>query len=99
MLELSLEEQETSIYQMADNRDVWGIVTSDKVWQARLKKMGFKPVREKLPTQWFEIPATCVIVRKAPNVKPKTPEQIERARASMAAMQARKRAQKEQDSE
>lgn len=99
MLELSLEEQETSISQMGDDRSKWLIVSDDNVWKARLQKMGFKPVREQGPTLWFEVPAVCVTVRKVPNFKPKTPEQIERARASMTAMQARKRAQKEQDSE
>lgn len=99
MLELALDEQETSISQAADNRNEWVIVSSDKVWQARLEKMGFKPTQERSSARWYHVPATCVIVRKAPNVKPKSEEQLARARETMKALHAKQRAQKEQDSE
>lgn len=89
MLELSLEEQETSIYQMGDDRSTWGIVTSDNVWKARLQKMGFEPVREQGPTMWFSVPVECVLVRKKPAKRTLSPEHLAALRGGLASSAAR----------
>ena len=96
MLELSLEEQETSISQMGDDRSKWLIVSDDNVWKARLQKMGFKPVREQGPTLWFEVPATCVIVRKQPTIKPMSDERREKSREQLQRMHDARQAKKNQ---
>lgn len=96
MLELALDEQETSISQAADNRNEWVIVSSDKVWQARLEKMGFKPTQVRSVTRWYHVPATCVIVRKQPNIKPMSDERREQSREQLRQLHAAKQAEKNQ---
>lgn len=89
MLELSLEEQETSISQMGDDRSKWLIVSDDNVWKARLLKMGFKPVREQGPTLWFSVPVECILVRKKPAKRTLSPEHLAKLRGGLSSSATR----------
>jgi len=74
---LRLEEQETHLNMVADDRDTWHVYSDDPVIMARLERIGAKLVKEEAHGgKHYMLRAEQVLLRRGkPKRKPMTDEQ------------------------
>ena len=90
---LSLQEKETHLSMVADNRKVWVIYSDDEVMQRKLEAAGATIVLDTGVGKHYELPANQVTFRKPS--KPMTEEQrlrqaerLQKAREARTGVQA-----------